>query len=201
MVVSLLTTSLPGSCELFLTFEASYVEMPPVWVCWFHDGVVVSSSSTPLPVWTPWPVRVPPIGFGPVISTESGSGPRVVTDVRPVTAEPCRNVRTAAGQVHAVQVARGRGGEGQGDPALAGDLLDAEDVAGGGVDVVVAAASGVAPVGGRGHRDQPGQHAGAASASRRARAAPGRCRPPPARRSPAPARPGAVAVVETVSPG
>ena len=76
-----LTTSLPGSCELFLTFEASYVEMPPVWVCWFHDGVVVSTSATPLPVWTPWPVRVPPIGLGPVISTDVGAA-AVVTDER-----------------------------------------------------------------------------------------------------------------------
>ena len=48
--------------------------MPPLALSWFHEGVVVSTSATPLPVWTPCPVRVPPIGLGPVISTEFGSG-------------------------------------------------------------------------------------------------------------------------------
>ena len=45
--------------------------------------------------------------------------------------------RVGPGQVDPVQVRRRRGRPRERDPALAGDLLDAEDVAGGGVDVVV----------------------------------------------------------------
>ena len=155
--------------------------MPPVWVAWFHDGVVVSSSSTPLPVWTPWPVRVPPIGFGPVISTELGSGVRRGSHGRSAPGDGARRARTsvttARGEVHPVQVARGRGGPGQGDPALAGHLLDAEDVAGGGVDVVVRRGERAR----RCRRSWPPGPARPARrrrvAARRARAAPGRCRP------------------------
>ena len=126
IVVSGLTTSLPGSCPLLRTLVASYVSMPPVSVCWSHDGVVVSSSSTPSSVWMPWPVSVPPIGFVPVTSTDRGSGSRRGDSPRTFRrepAEPCRErLDYPSGQVHPVQVAGGRGGPGQRDPALGGDL-------------------------------------------------------------------------------